>query len=294
MTEPRNANKLVLSDGSDPCDPQRRELHSVKYEIRDIAADNARSILEGNTHNRNVRNRVIDKYATDMTNGDWDGENGQSIVISDDGRVVDGQHRLWAIVQSETTQRMLVVTGVAMTSQLNIDAQAKRKFSDTLHLNGESSAMTLAAIVRRVALWKTGIRRSGNFTPSNSQLIATLDEHPELRECAAEAEKLRRRIKVTGSAAGLCYWLFSQIDYDDCAYFFLLLRGEHDGLDRGHPARTLVDTINNQQSGKMRMSEVHMLAFIIKSWNAYRDGKKLGLLRFTPGGASPEAFPEPR
>ena len=40
-------------------------------------------------------------------------------------------------------------------------------------------------------------------------------------------------------------------------------------------------------------SETYLTAILIKAWNAYRSGEEVGVLRFRPGGAHPEKFPEP-
>lgn len=34
------------------------------------------------------------------------------------------------------------------------------------------------------------------------------------------------------------------------------------------------------------------MGVMIKAWNAYREGRSVGLIRFKSGGAKPEAFPE--
>lgn len=266
-----------------------------KYEVLDITPELAMSILEGNTHNRNIRQRVVDMYAADMAAGKWDGENGQTIVISDDSRVVDGQHRLWAIVQSETTQRILVVSGVPMTAQLNIDTQAKRKFGDQLKFDGEQYPNVLAGVVRNVALWEAGARRSlNNIGVSHPQMLATLEKYPWLRESTNVAEAVRRCQPIPGSVVGLCHWLFAQIDYEDCEHFFALFRGDHDGLAKTHPVRVLQDTLARNQSSTARLPKAVMIAYVIKAWNAYRAGESISLLRYRPGGANPEKFPEPK
>ncbi len=43
-----------------------------------------------------------------------------------------------------------------------------------------------------------------------------------------------------------------------------------------------------------KMPASHRLAITIKAWNAYREGRSIGYLRFAGGGAKPEQFPEPR
>jgi hypothetical protein len=71
--------------------------------------------LERNTHNRTVSQYVVDAYATDMKNGHWMFSH-QGIAFDEDGNMIDGQHRLWAIVESGKTVDMLVTTGLSKES----------------------------------------------------------------------------------------------------------------------------------------------------------------------------------
>lgn len=64
-----------------------------------ITPEIAKSILSRNTKNRRVNQQRVNQYANDMVNGRWY-ENGESIVITENGELRDGQHRLEACVKS--------------------------------------------------------------------------------------------------------------------------------------------------------------------------------------------------
>jgi hypothetical protein len=272
----------------------KRNLGEPTYEIVEITPEFAAELLgEHNTHNRNIRRRVVAAYATDMAAGKWR-ETGEGIKRSHDGTLLDGQHRLSAIVESGVTVRMLVVGNLPPQAQEAVDGGAKRKFSDILHLRGEQNYNLLGAVVRRAWYWKAGLRGStGNYTPTSSQLLDVLDEHPEVRASATAAAGVRHSVPIAGSILGLCHWLFSNIDADDCNFFFERLT---DGVNLAadHPIHVLRRTVIENQSAKSRLTETVVTAYVVKTWNAYRDGRTVGLLRFKPGGASPEQFPEPK
>lgn len=65
----------------------------------------AKQWLEKNTNNRNVNFAKVKKMAKDMREGHWDTTH-QGIAIATDGTLVDGQHRLMAVVESGVTVRM--------------------------------------------------------------------------------------------------------------------------------------------------------------------------------------------
>lgn len=264
------------------------------YEVIDITPDKAREMLAYNTHNRNLRGRVVSAYAEDMRHGGWV-EDGQSIKFATDGALLDGQHRLAAIAEADVTVRMLVVRNLPNEAQENMDTQAKRTFGDVLKLRGEERAVALAAACRRVHFWEAGVQRSrsANITPTNRQLLQTLDKYPWLRETVVVATSVHLQVPINGSTLALCHWLFVQIDPDDCEYFFKRL-ADGVNLADGDPIHVLRRTVFKENTERSRISDTMMLAYVIKAWNAFREGRKVSILRYRPGGANPEPFPEPQ
>lgn len=268
-------------------------LGGPTYEIVEITPEFASELLaQHNTHNRSMRRRVVAAYAADMAAGKWR-ETGEGIKRSHDGTLLDGQHRLAAIAEAGVTVRMLVVGNLPAEAQEAVDGGAKRRFSDILHLRGEQNYNLLGAIIRRVWYWKAGLRGStGNYSPTTSQLLDVLEQHPEIRASTTAAASVKNAVPIAGSILGLCHWLFSNTDADDCIFFFERL-ADGVNLPAAHPIHVLRRTVIEGQSTKSRLTETVVTAYVIKAWNAYRDGRTIGLLRFKPGGASPEQFPEP-
>lgn len=264
------------------------------YRVEIISPDTARELLTYNTHNRNIRGRVIAAYAVDMAAGNWR-ENGESIKLAKDGTVLDGQHRLHAIIESDTSQRMLVVRGLPMETQETVDGGAKRKFADVLKLRKETRYISIAALARGVHLWQIGHRGrgTGRYVPTTSQLLATLDEFPDIRYSAEVIDSVHLHIPIHKSILGLCHWLFNRIDADDCAFFFDRLK-DGAGLMANDPIAVLRRTVIDNMHERSRLSGTVVLAYVIKAWNAYREGREIALLKYRQGGAKPEQFPEPK
>lgn len=267
-------------------------MNDLSYELIDISPAIAEEFLTANTHNRALRERVVALYAGDMRDKRWV-ENGESIKIAVDGTVIDGQHRLEAIVGSGTTQKMLVVRNLPMSVQESIDTGSKRTFADVLRLRGEVDTNNLAALCRRVAAWENGQGMAGNrSSASTAQMIAVLDAHPELRASIAVSSALRMHLKMQGAVVAFTHWLFSEIDATDTDAFFTGLRDGAD-LGRTHPIYVLRRTVIDHSMRTARLPESMLTAFTIKAWNAYREGREISFLRFRPGGVQAEDFPEP-
>lgn len=263
-----------------------------RYEVIEITPEMAREMLTYNTHNRSLRDRQVKSLAADMADNAWV-EDGQSIKFGTDGALLDGQHRLAAIIEADVKIRMLVVHNVPNAAQENMDTQAKRTFADVLKLRGEARSVALAAAARRVYMFEHGAPSGhANFNPTYRQLLQTLDTYPWLRDVTETTTRVSAQVPIPAGTLSLCYWMFVRIDPDDCVFFFARL-SDGTGLLDGDAIHVLRRTVFAEQRGSARIHDTVMTAYVIKAWNAYRHGRKIGLLRYRPGGAKPEAFPTP-
>ncbi|MFD0393422.1 hypothetical protein ACFQ3Z_16450 [Streptomyces nogalater] len=151
----------------------------VKAEFVVITPDVARDMLRRNTHNRPIRQNRVNANVRMMLAGQWD-VNGEAVKIAHDGTILDGQHRLLAVVKSGVTITTLVVTGLPLKAQDTMDGGAKRTAGDVFALRGEHNSAILASVARKVWLWDNGDKRfsagesatTPNSTPSSTRTPA--------------------------------------------------------------------------------------------------------------------------
>jgi hypothetical protein len=120
----------------------------------------AAQLLFNNEANRNLRNRVVDKYARDMLDGNWKTTH-QGIAIYSDGNIADGQHRLSAIIQSGVSVHMLITTGMNKDASEGIDTNAPRSISDVIRLSGADSFVSskdAVSATRALMVLATGVK----------------------------------------------------------------------------------------------------------------------------------------
>jgi len=98
-----------------------------------VTVEMATKWLEGNVHNRILLQRVVDRYAASMSLGLWM-LSPQCIVFDTTGMLIDGQHRLWAIVLVGQPQMCVVVTGADPKVQLVLDQNTPRNPADNVNL----------------------------------------------------------------------------------------------------------------------------------------------------------------
>lgn len=139
--------------------PQMKKKLSVE-EVR-ISPQMAKSWLQDNSLlQRNVSKLTVEALARDMKAGAWQLTH-QGIAFNEEGVLVDGQHRLHAIVLSDTTVTMLVTRGVALEVTGPIDIGVKRQ---TYFLMGKTGRWV--ATVGELGRLCTSDMSNTKFTPA--------------------------------------------------------------------------------------------------------------------------------
>ena len=75
--------------------------------VMEVTPSMAARWLEGNTHNRPISQGHVERLACEMKSGRWRVTH-QGLAFSPNGRLLDGQHRLWAIVMADVPVRTRV------------------------------------------------------------------------------------------------------------------------------------------------------------------------------------------
>ena len=155
----------------------------MKSEVMTITPELAAEWLAHNTHNRNVRQNVVGKYASDMKAGRWLLTH-QGIAFDADNVLVDGQHRLMAVVQSGVPVGMLVTRGVNLKHQIAVDDHSIRNVADALRLaeDYDVTSMHVAVTHRMMEGLTTNSRRA-----SKQEIKAFLDKYFDGVEFAIQA-----------------------------------------------------------------------------------------------------------
>lgn len=137
-----------------------------------ITPEVAASILEkSNTKNRRMRGWWAAAIAAAIRRGEWIVTH-QGIAFDSDGNLIDGQHRLKAVVMAGIAVKMFVFTGLCPKSFMAIDVGVKRSTSDTTGLDKQT-----AEVCSRLA----GLAMKGV-----GQTSATSQQALEVADCGVE------------------------------------------------------------------------------------------------------------
>lgn len=181
----------------------------VSVRIVRITPELAAEMLEKNRTNRKLVRRHVEILVGSLDRREWY-MNGETIVFSWDGWLLNGQHRLTAIVESGVAADCMVVDGIDPEAFKTIDGGRVRRVGDVLAMAGEQNASKVAAAV---SMFYAVVKRGGAFPESTNAFKATaslcqeiLAEHPGLRESTFQ---MSRGTLFRGQHATVLHYLFS-------------------------------------------------------------------------------------
>lgn len=211
----------------------------MKTTIEKIGPVTATKYLESAPQNRHVSPTVVNSYAKQMSAGQWR-QTHQGIAFNEAGGLVDGQHRLHAIIKSGRTITMQVSRGLTSDDILVIDAGKTRTANDRLAVSGVTmtNGKMSAAIVATLLLAESGA--CPKLTPG--ELKAIYENNTECIEFAINAfgQSGSGWNAVIRGAFAYCY-AFAPRQVSELARMVF----NKEGLQAGTPAHTFVVAMAN-------------------------------------------------
>lgn len=246
--------------------------------------------LEANDKNRPVRKSRVAVYAREMREGRWK-LNGEAIKWSRDGRLLDGQHRLFACIEAGVPFETDVRFGLDDEVFTTLDRAGKRTAGDNLALLGEANAELLAAAIKKLIQMQRGLlfQNGPAAHVSNDEIVKALDQHQMIRLSVPYARKVGRL--APPSLTAFLHFLFAQTDRT-LANWFMDALGSGIGLQSTHGVYHLRQRLERNLITKAKLPEREIAALMIKAWNSHVEGRKVNKLRWRNVGDKPEPFPE--
>jgi hypothetical protein len=192
-----------------------------------ITPAKAEKMLNSNKCNRRLRDGVVEKYTEDMKNGRWT-QCPVPISFMDDGTVADGQHRLWAIVESGVPQVFNVTRGLTKEDMLNIDTGLPRNLVDNSRIAGMDPSLSYALIGTARAV-EHGVR--GSISLSNSTKVMFVVKHREASEFALKYGPRSKFLRNAVMLAAIARAWYKEADKTKLQRFgYVVQTGFSDGI----------------------------------------------------------------
>jgi hypothetical protein len=262
----------------------------LRSRVQKVTPVKAAEMLAANTANRPLSRSTVRAFAEAMRRGDWLVTH-QGIAFDTRGVLVDGQHRLAAVIEADVAVEMTVFTDVEADTFDVLDTGKKRNAADVLAIEGEKSSTLLAAMVRSV--WQYENRPDASWSGgaaavTNHQIVQTLEAHPKIRDFIAMGERIATETGMIKSAAGAAAYLVEQANRGNKAALAEWHSGVIDGagLAKNDPRlvfRRTMFAMARKQAGvvQRRRDTREHVALYVKAFNAWVAGETITQLRFT-------------
>lgn len=238
-----------VDDDTDQLPPPGGEM---LVEIRRIGPKFATAALEQrNTLNRNVVDNAVNDYAQQMKKGKWR-LTPQGIAFDDKGVLIDGQHRLFAVIESGMTIQTLCTWNAPPEAREVIDTGRRRAVGDQMKmlLDGVDSGRAWSASYMVVRDLNRGLFHDS----SKLGRIFHFDEakalHTKLRSRMEQLQQLATPAgirKISAKPVGAILWAMTgpRVSVVDHVLPFIvgIAKGEH--LKQGDPAYYMREELFN-------------------------------------------------
>lgn len=147
-----------------------------------MTSDIAKQWLLLNVRNRRIRRTLVEYLKRQISADEWQPDHPQPVVFSDAGRLIDGQHRLTAIAESDIGLRdgvsLRVETGARDSIREYMDTGIARTLDDRVELDADPALNKLASqlVLANMAVLTHDNTKYGKATPDDAKEFFSVHE----------------------------------------------------------------------------------------------------------------------
>lgn len=230
-------------------------------------------LLDRNPVNRPISKRNAADLAADIANKRFI-FNGESIVVSKSGILLDGQHRCQQVVTTGCSIQVVLVFGPDEAARFTIDTGKSKTVSNFLSMKGRHYTHALGAAVNYHLQWRkfefVNYSASPNI-PTKAEILAAAEE---LRGIDTSVDFTSTCMKTIRSHAVLafCHYVFWKKAGREAADYFIQKVIDGDNLRKDDPIYFCRNRLQASKRGETANSKIEL---IFRAWNHHRAGTRL-------------------
>lgn len=244
------------------------DKHRPSVVTEEISPTTAHKYLTHNLGNRKIVKSHIDMIARDIKNDNWR-FNATPICFAHTGRMMNGQHRLYACIEADAPIECTVVRGLEEEAFHTYDVQVRRRsfLGPNTGISEASDERVLTAAAKLV--WKQEHSGADTYAvkPSTSEILDVLKRHPML----AGSVMYGRRVSHLGQASLMTFihYHISHGPHKTLADEFLEKLDTGADLSKGSTLLTLRNKLMSIRSSATVMHRTDVLRIIMNGWDAF-------------------------
>lgn len=255
-------------------------------EWEQIGPVEAEVYLKNNENNRRISAARVEQFASDLRAGRWVEYHPHGIALDWNGRIIDGQHRLVAVIAAGVSVWMRVTRGLPPDMDRVFDLGSPRSGAELMRRSGVTQPFVKSAIISLLYVYDNFPSRvwTANMYPSKTFMFNFQKENSDMIHSACnEGVQAAQRANMPQTQYGVAYILAHRallhIEWND------FHKGVITGVDLrlGDPRLALRNYFQHQQRSKEghdSWNRQKRLGQVIKAFNAFVEGDSLKMLKF--------------
>lgn len=262
------------------------EYRAAKF---NITPEQAQYWLDNhNTANRKLREPHAANIARQMDLGYWNGDTHEGIAFAKDGSLIDGQHRLRAVVLHGRPVEMLVWTGQEPDNRLVVGAGTPRTAADTLQIAGYQVTRHVPATLNRLITGGVEVKRGEKL--STKELEAAYLQHREAVEFAHTALPKTPNVHLSAALRAAVARAYYHVSADLLSQFCEAYLKCRPIGERNCTAAIMLRSYTTKNRGlNSKKAQAKLYKMTQNMIHRFQNGEDVGLVR--PAGS--EMFPLP-
>jgi transcriptional regulator with XRE-family HTH domain len=248
-------------------------IQSVRMRITPALA---KVFLQNNKSNRTISVGHVQWLAKQIEDGEWESDNGQTLALSPDGALLDGQHRLMACILANVDIDVDVLYGVPESSRGTIDVGRTRSIGDQLAIQGEKYGNQLAAAVRWVYAISNG---SSGYRTSTPEVQRFLARNPGMKQSVAYVRSQKATGTIPTLLCAIHYMGKHVLHEPEKADSFVRVFVTGYPSYEGDPAHRVRETYRDAREKGQTLTQVRQAAYLVHAWNLFRKGTSVKSIR---------------
>lgn len=247
-------------------------------EIVTITPVLATLLLERNTKNRPIAHGNVNVLERDAIEGRFE-FNGESVIVSEDGSLIDGQHRCQAVVRTGVPIETVIVFGVPDKARRTVDIGRARSAANVLAMEyGVEEAGLVATVTKMILSWRTfgHIAKHGKHAPTKTQVIDAHGHLTGIEESLKFCNRKRASLVAPRTVLAFCHWAFAQRASREDADRFMARLIDGDRPRDGDPILYVRDRLLGITKWVFPQDRVSL---IFQAWNLWRTGRPFAQIK---------------
>ena len=258
-----NKNTPGSTQGHHAAKPHKG-IMSITSKIITVTPADAMKFLANMVHNRPLSQHNVKLYVEEILSGRW-GLTGQGIIFDEKGRLLDGQHRMHAVIKAGKSIQTTAVYGVNHDMFTLLDGGNKRTVSDVINVKNRAVVAGAAKYIYRElnrVKWSTSAVR-----PRPIEGAKIVKNYPALERSAEIAVSMRKSVSfIPPAPLAYCHFMANRENPAACETFFY---GLSTGANLGErsPILALRKALTPAQGSYT--NDVTAITMFIVAWNLY-------------------------